>query len=200
MAAVPSYSSRSRKTSSMMPSMAGQVLPRAALPRISNAFEPLDLAFGLHAVLQEGGADLFVLGPLRHLGQRLEDLLFRVVDVLAAVEKQSCQALLAGAGFLRLGGGCHLTVSGAGEFRRFGTLPQTREGQLCSARWPAKTALRSERARQVENGANGCADVVMAAPAVVCMVPASLRERLRTREAGPAADGEQGCQQTGLGG
>ena len=56
--------------------------------QFENLLEALDLAFGLVVMLLERGAQLVGGGRLRHLRQRLQDLLFGEVDVLQRIEEQ----------------------------------------------------------------------------------------------------------------
>jgi hypothetical protein len=78
-----------------MPSMAGQVFPRAALSSSPKTCSSLGFGF----VLLERGRYFFRLGAFRHFRQRLQDLLFRIVDVLQAVEEQILQSFCRRPGF-----------------------------------------------------------------------------------------------------
>jgi hypothetical protein len=72
----------------MMPSMAGHFVPLASLPSLAKAFRPLNLLVGLLEMVLEARDEVAIGRLIDHLGERLQDLLLRVVDVLKTVYEQ----------------------------------------------------------------------------------------------------------------
>src|SRR5258705_12735926 len=60
---------------------------RGLAEQLEYLFQALDLSLGLIMMLFERGPQLVRIGRLRHFRQRLQDLLFGVVDVLERIEK-----------------------------------------------------------------------------------------------------------------
>ncbi len=61
--------------------------------QFEHLLQALDMTFGLFEMLLEAGLQLGRLGRLGHLGQRLDDLLFGVIDVLEGIEEQVVERL-----------------------------------------------------------------------------------------------------------
>ncbi len=61
---------------------------RLAVQHLEHLFEPVDLPLGLLAVGFERLDDLLVLGLLGERGQRVEELVLRVVHVFEVVHEQ----------------------------------------------------------------------------------------------------------------
>ena len=100
---MPLYSERISSPSSMIPSIAGQVLPWARLPMISNTCcRRSTWVFGFCLVGLEGLLQFRRLGAALHLGERFQDVSLGVVDVLERVVEQSVECLL-GHGLLQVG-------------------------------------------------------------------------------------------------
>jgi hypothetical protein len=60
---------------------------RGLTDQLEHLLQPLDLAFGLVLMLLERGGQLLRLRSLGHLGQRLQDLLLGIIDVLERIEE-----------------------------------------------------------------------------------------------------------------
>src|SRR5690606_11266161 len=64
--------------------------------QLEDLLQALDLHLGLVPVLLEACLQIRRLGGARHLGQRLQDLAFGIVDVLERIEEQVVQRLFLG--------------------------------------------------------------------------------------------------------
>ena len=62
--------------------------PGRGIDLLEDLFQPLDLAFRFAAMIFQCLLELLRLGGLRHLRQRLQDLLLGVVNVLHQVKEQ----------------------------------------------------------------------------------------------------------------
>jgi hypothetical protein len=58
-----------------------RLAPRGLADNLEDAVEPLNLAFRLAFMFDEGGPEFFGMRGFRHLGQRLQDLIFSEIDV-----------------------------------------------------------------------------------------------------------------------
>src|SRR3979490_1279383 len=83
--ALSSISPATSSASLMIPSMAGHCVPLASLPRF---LKPLDLLVGFFEMGFQAGDEVTVGRLVDHLGQRFDDLLFGIVDVLQTMDQQ----------------------------------------------------------------------------------------------------------------